>query len=138
MNRAAHKLILFSLLLSLISACSAERPREVSVAEPDDDISMKLREARKVEVISSDIALKLADMVLRKSYGAATVDNQLPFTVLDQGDRWQINGTFRKPSSLDLKDPEGGYLTITIQKTNCRILDMARFLMLESPSPRPA
>lgn len=31
---------------------------------------------------------------------------------------------------------EGGYLTIAIQKTNCRILDMARFLMLESPPPQ--
>jgi hypothetical protein len=108
------------------------------MAEPDDDMSMKLREARKVQVISSDIALKLADMVLRKSYGDATVENQLPFTVLDQGDRWQVNGTFRKPSSLDLKDPEGGYLTITIQKTNCRILDMARYLILGSPFPPPA
>ena len=31
----------------------------------------------------------------------------------------------------------GGYLTITIQKTNCRILDMTRYLMLEAPSPPP-
>ena len=105
------------------------------MSEPEEEMTMRLRRYRNIEVISSDIALKLADMVFREIHGDETVENGLPLTVTDLGDRWRVDSTFRKPSSLDLKDPEGGQLTMTIQKTNGRILNLARNLMLPFPPP---
>ncbi len=103
--------------------------------EPEEEMTMRLRRYRNVEVVSSDIALKLADMVFRDIHGDETVENGLPLTVADLGDRWRVDSTFRKPASLDLEDPEGGQLTMTIQKTNGRILSLARNLMLPFPPP---
>jgi len=78
--------------------------------------------------ISADLAMKIAELILRSVHGDATFENQLPLTLTDGGDRWIIKGTAHGASSPDLEDPNGGYLTITLQKSNCRILDIARIV----------
>jgi hypothetical protein len=78
--------------------------------------------------ISADLAMKIAELILRSVHGDATFENQLPLTLKDGGDRWIIEGTAHRASSPDLEDPKGGYLTITLQKSNCRILDIARIM----------
>lgn len=40
------------------------------------------------ETVSSDIALRLAEMVFTRVYGKQYVEERLPFVVRDLGDRW--------------------------------------------------
>lgn len=122
------RLILVIALICESAACSSEKPKEVAVKPRTDPIGMMLYEARKSETISSDIALRLADMVFRRVAGDEVVANQLPFTVIDQGESWLVQGTRSRASSIDLLDPVGGQLIIVIKKTNCEILELSRVL----------
>jgi len=101
-------------------------------------LEMLIRQARNAPLISSNVALKLAEMVFREQYGDATVTNQLPFTIQDRGEAWQIEGTFRKYSSGDLRDTEGGQLVMVIRKLNGEILEFTRLMILpQSGIPLP-
>jgi hypothetical protein len=73
------------------------------------------------ETITSDIALRLAEMVFRHNYGPEVTEAQLPLAIADGGDRWEIHG--RKTAS---SPSDAGPLGITIMKADARIVDMAR------------
>ena len=123
-----------------VAACSADAPKEIAVEPKITKITtMTLYEATKTELVSSDIALGLAELMFRKIYGEAVLANQMPLKVLDRGQAWQVEGTFRKYSSPDLDDPEGGQIVIVIKKTNCQILEFARLLIPpQSGAPPPS
>jgi len=136
---AKHLMIVFPLACG-IGACSPDASKEVAVKPEIKSItSMTLYEATKTELVSSDIAVKLAELMFRKIYGEAVLAKQLPLKVLDRGEAWQVEGTFRKYSSPDLEDPEGGQLVIVVKKTNCQILEFARLMILpQSGTPLPS
>ena len=63
-----------------------------------EDISMIDRR----ETITSDIALRLADMVFTRVYGQKYVEERLPFVIEDLGDRWQISSREGVPRKLQM------------------------------------
>jgi len=75
-----------------------------------EDISMLDRR----ETISSDIALRLAEMVFTRVYGQKYVEERLPFVVEDLGDRWQIRSREGVPRRLQM----------VVLKSNGRILKL--------------
>ena len=77
------------------------------------------------ETISSDIALRLAEMVFVHNYGREVTEAQLPLSISDGGDRWKIHGR-ESASSSDPKAVSGGRLAITIMKADARIVDLER------------
>ena len=79
------------------------------------------RGAPTAETISSDIALRLAEMVFAHSYGRAVTDAQLPLSIADGGDRWEIRGRTAASSPSD-----AGRLGITIMKADARIVEMVK------------
>ncbi len=111
-------------------------------------LDMSMRRARNKPLISSDIALKLAEMIFRHHAGDAATDSQLPLTIKDRGEAWQVEGTFRKYASTDLSNREGGQHVIVIRKLNGEILEFERLMILPQlgiplpttppPSPPPA
>ncbi len=105
----------------------------------EPSIDMTLRKARNVELITPDIALKLAEMVFKKTYGETVVAGQLPLIVKDRDVAWQVEGTFRKYASTDLSDQSGGQLVIVIKKLDAQILEFTRLMILpQSGIPLPA
>lgn len=96
-------------------AMASEAPK----CDQQEEISMLLRRSQGVETISSDIALRFAEMVLRRTYGQEYVDERAPLTVNDLGDRWQIR------SRKGVTPPD--VLQMIILKYNGRILDLSSF-----------
>ena len=84
------------------------------------------RGAPGAETISSDIALRLAEMVFVHSYGREVTEAQLPLSISDGGDRWEIHGRKAAASAPDPKDPSGGRLGITIMKADAQIIELMR------------
>ena len=123
-NWSVIRLLLITIIMMQVPLFS-----ETAMSKSDEDMSMLLARARHVETISSDIAIKLAEMIFRRSYGSKTTDGQLPLIAHDQGDRWEVEGSNNVPSSIDLSDPLGGKLVIIIMKTDCRIVKLARILV---------
>jgi hypothetical protein len=79
------------------------------------------RGAPGAETISSDIALRLAEMVFAHNYGREVTDAQLPLSIADGGDRWEIRGRTAASSP-----PDAGRLGITIMKADARIVEMVK------------
>jgi hypothetical protein len=79
------------------------------------------RGAPGAETISSDIALRLAEMVFVHNYGHEVTDAQLPLSISDGGDRWEIRGRKAAASPSD-----AGRLGITIMKADARIVEMMK------------
>jgi hypothetical protein len=84
--------------------------------DADEGMSMFLRRARHEETISSDIALRLAEMVFIRIYGKEYTDERLPLVIIDRGDRWEVNSREGIPPLQRLK--------MIIMKTNGRILEL--------------
>jgi hypothetical protein len=120
------RLISTFITLLFIGSCNSQHSAENSM-DPEKTIDMLLVDAID-KIIDASLALKIAELVLRRAHGDETYENQLPLTLKDGGDRWNIDGTVRRASSVYLDDPEGGYLSISIQKSNCRILKMVRYM----------
>jgi hypothetical protein len=53
---------------------------------------MVMRKAAGTEVISSDIALRFAELIFTHHYGKEVTDAQLPLTIVDHKDRWEVKG----------------------------------------------
>jgi hypothetical protein len=87
----------------------------------EDGMSMILRSAtpRGKELITADMALRLAEMVLTHVYGKEYFDARSPLTVSNLGDRWDIRS--REEVALS------GRLQIIIAKRNARILELQNF-----------
>jgi hypothetical protein len=98
----------------------------VSATNRSDDLSMRPRGTAGTETISSDIALRLAEMVFEHSYGREVTEAQLPLLISDGGDRWEIHGRKAASAAPDPSDPAGGRLGITIMKADARIVELVR------------
>jgi hypothetical protein len=69
-------------------------------SDTGESTAMFLRRARNVETVSSDIALRLAEMLFIRHYGQEHTNEQLPLVVIDQGDRWEVHGRDGVPHRL--------------------------------------
>jgi hypothetical protein len=87
--------------------------------EPGEGLSMFHRRVLRQETISSDIALRLAEMIFVRLYGKEYTEERSPLTIADQGDRWEIR-------SRDGIAP-GERLLMVIVKTNGRILELTNY-----------
>jgi hypothetical protein len=80
----------------------------------DESSSMFLRRMHNVETVSSDIALRLAEMLFIRIYGQEFTNEQLPLVVIDRGDRWEVLG----------REGDHHRLTTTIKKFDGRIVEL--------------
>lgn len=109
--------ILAAAMLSGIAGFAMSK--DLSKFDDDEGMSMFLRRARHEETISSDIALRLAEMLFVRIYGKEYTDDRLPLAIVDRGDRWEVR-------SREGISP-GERLEMIIMKTNGRILELVRF-----------
>jgi hypothetical protein len=121
------RLMVILIALLVTASCDRKQPLETHM-EPKTTMDMLLVDASN-KTIDAELALKIAELILRSVHGDKTYENQLPMILTDGGDRWNIDGTVHAASSVYLDDPVGGYLSISIQKSNCRILKMVRYMM---------
>jgi NTF2 fold immunity protein len=82
--------------------------------DSDEGMAMFLRRSRLVETVSSDIALRLAEMLFVRHYGQEHTNEQLPLVVVDRGDRWEVHG----------REGAAHRLTAIIKKADGRILEL--------------
>jgi hypothetical protein len=84
--------------------------------DADEGMSMFLRRMLHKELISSDMARQIAQMIFIHVYGKPHTEERMPFVIIDHGDRWEINS----------RDgiPPGERLKMIILKTNARILEL--------------
>ena len=100
-----------------------QRPPPVSAAA--EDKTSPRGAVPSGETISSDIALRLAEMVFVHNYGREITEAQLPLSISDGGDRWEIHG-HKAASPSEPKAAAGGRLGIIIMKADARIVDLER------------
>jgi hypothetical protein len=84
--------------------------------DADEGMSMFLRRAMHEETISSDIALRLAEMVFVRVWGKEYTEERMPLAIIDRGDRWELNSREGIPPAQRFK--------MIIMKTNGRILEL--------------
>lgn len=100
------------------------RLREVVVSEePEEHVSMMMREALGSELASREIALALAEMILKDVYGDAHLKTQLPLHITDGGDRWIVEGSRQGedyPAGPD--ELHWDKIVVEIRKMNCQVL----------------
>jgi NTF2 fold immunity protein len=97
-------------------------PRSAAALPPAASAPAENRAAQpRGETISSDIALRLAEMVFVHSYGREVTEAQLPLSISDGGDRWEVHGRKAASSTADV-----GRLGITIMKADARIIELVK------------
>jgi hypothetical protein len=108
-------------LAGAILSCTSELAVGIDPVKIDDgeDESMLLRRAFRQETISSEIALRLAEMIFVRLYGKEYIDERSPLAVIDSGDRWEVR-------SREGVTP-GERLRMVIRKTNAQILVLANW-----------
>jgi hypothetical protein len=82
--------------------------------DSDESIDIFLRRATHVDVISSEIALRLAEMLFARHYSQEHANEQLPLVVVDRGDRWEVHGREGAPQRLKtvIKKADGRILKL--------------------------
>jgi len=97
------------------------------------DYTMQSRRWNQQKVITSEIAIQIARLVHRQSYGEADLKANEPLTVAADGDAWVITGA--KESRYDRVDPKvDGAFEMRISQFDGQILSYAFIELL----PRPA
>jgi hypothetical protein len=67
----------------------------------------------------SDIAIRVARILLESMYGKAKAERQDPLVAADKGDHWVVRGSY----NLDRKLEGPGPFVISILKKDCRVID---------------
>jgi hypothetical protein len=80
-------------------------------------------------VTKSDIALKIAELLIGGYYGSAKLEQQKPLKITDQSDRWLIKGSYEKPPGVEGSGPAN----VVIMKYDCRVLDLSIPYILPVP-----
>lgn len=91
------------------------------MSDEPEDMGMRIRRVLNRDTVNSDIAVKLAEMVIRYNYGYPD-SRELPLTIKDQGDRWEVRSKLVVPAP-HLDNPDfGEQILIIIMKSNCKII----------------
>ncbi|HWU27434.1 MAG TPA: NTF2 fold immunity protein [Rhizomicrobium sp.] len=79
-------------------------------------------------IAKKELALVMAEYIVKDIFGEDDFKTQLPFKIEDGGDRWIINGS-RKDEDNSSDDPlaiKTGPVTIVIRKANCQVLKFSQ------------
>ena len=91
-----------------------------------EDISIIAHSFGGRALASRDVALAMAEMLIRESRGEDFLKTQLPLNAIDDGDRWIVEGSRKgedyPPDSTGM--PEGKFV-LKILKRNCQVLSFA-------------
>jgi len=63
-----------------------------NAGQPQEGMSMWLRRANEKRLITAQIAIAIARLVLKEEYGQSEVDQNEPFSVTEDGDIWIVQG----------------------------------------------
>jgi hypothetical protein len=94
------------------------------MTEPLEDLSMKLHAAAGTNLATREIALALAETVIKYAYGEEDFKMQLPLQVSETSDRWIIEGSRTYDYSKAVNNLVPGKVEIEILKANCRIVKL--------------
>jgi hypothetical protein len=114
-------LVTFSTLVMASVSAGGSVVMAAAPTVEEDGISMILRGATSMgrQLITSDIALRLAEMVLVHVYGREYFEARSPLVISDLGDLWDIHSGDGIVA--------GERLQIIIAKRNARILELQNF-----------
>ena len=91
------------------------------------DISMDLRKAAGIDLITSEIALDIAKLLFEKHYSKDTTSTQLSLDVADLGDRWEVVGTKQHPQmQTKVQGLIGGRLVVHVMKDDGRVVQLVQ------------
>jgi hypothetical protein len=94
------------------------------MTKPLEDISMKPHRAAGTNLATREIALALAEMILKHAYGEEDFRMQLPLRVSETSDRWVIEGSRTYDYSKAVNNLVAGKVEIEILKANCQIVKL--------------
>jgi hypothetical protein len=107
-------------------------------------ISMKLRGFNSEPLITEDLALEIAKLLLIREFGSDDFELQQPLSVKDEGDAWLVEGSREFDYDAPRADrPEGsaqmvdGNALVEISKENGAILALMRFVDLAESDGSP-
>lgn len=99
------------------------------------EFSMEVLKAAGVQLATREVAVGLAELLLKSSYGADELEIQRPLIAKDGGDRWIIEGSRRfGQAKTDRDDVDFGKIEIVIAKSDCRILKFIGDAKIRSPN----
>ena len=105
---------------------------------------MKLRGLNSEPLITEDLALEIAKLLLVREFGPDDFALQQPLTVKDEGDAWLVEGSREYDYDAPRTNrPEGGAqmvdgsAVVEIAKENGAILALTRFVDLAEPDGSP-
>jgi hypothetical protein len=111
----------------IVSKEEATRASVSELPEGTGELVMLLHEIGGLELASREIALVMAEMMVRKVFGEEHLQTQLPLQIIDKGDRWLIEGSRRgedhRVSPIGIHDDK---VIIEIRKRNCQVLNFAQ------------
>jgi hypothetical protein len=96
-------------------------------SEQKPSLEMVAMAAAKVHLASREVAEKLAEILVKASYGEDELKRQLPFKIVDNGEKWSLIGN-RKFGDVPGREGylEYGAIRIEIAKKDCQILGFIR------------
>jgi len=100
------------------------------------DFTMQSRRWNQEKLINSQIAIEIARLVHRQSYGEADLKANEPLSVAADGDAWIITGA--KESRYNPVDPKlDGAFKMRISQFDGQILSYAFSVVLPRPATKP-
>jgi hypothetical protein len=95
--------------------------------EIEEDFSIMGYRALGVTMASQKIAMTMAELIFKNTFGEDDFKTQLPLKVSDGGDRWIIEGS-RNGDDYPVPDGElhNGQAIIEILKVNCQVLKLTQ------------
>ena len=108
-----------------MNLCDGSTTMEKRPDEPDFPI-MKMRRIANQKVIDSEIALKIAQMIVIEDCGEAALSAQKPIIVSSDGDFWYVTGTSSEAlKALARGNPDSvGVLNMRISQFDGQITDL--------------
>lgn len=93
----------------------------MAMADEIEDLSVVLSfEASGIHLISEIIAAKYVDMLISDHFGKTALDGQRPLVVIDEGDRWAVEG------NSSLKAIGETVWRVVVLKSNGRVVEFLR------------
>jgi len=121
-NRIVYAILIADILAGTAGVTMSDfNAREFAVKfQEDEGLSMFHRRAGSgTALVTSEIAFRLAEMVLIEVYGKEYMEERAPLRITDDGDRWEVR-------SREGITP-GERLLVVIMKRNARIFELTSY-----------
>lgn len=98
------------------------------------DISMIVRRYSADDLATREIAILLAEELIKLDFGKDELDRQRPLIIGETPDRWTIEGS-RRPEIPSVRDNRAidGKVEMEIRKIDCQVLKFSRQGILAPP-----